>query len=119
MSEIEEVLRRLHVGSHSGDGINRYHWITFIDFIINNPVDTRKSMVHKLISVMGIRERTVLEYVNAAIAWNVLLINGGEIQYNKTFRTKKKGQKEIEIPEDKTDDEILKDRGKHENSNEN
>lgn len=89
MSEIEEVLDRLHVGIHSGDGINRLHWISFIDFIINNPIGTRKSIIHKLISVMGIRERTVLEYINAAVAWNVLYYREGDLVYNCTYKKKK------------------------------
>ncbi len=118
MSEVEEVLQRLHVGIHSGDGtgINRLHWISFIDFVIHNPKDTKKSFTHKLISVMCIRERTALEYINCAVAWDVLRVNGGEIVYHKTYRTKKKGQQElterqkIKLPSEKTDEEILKNR---------
>lgn len=111
MSEIEEVLTRLHVGIHSSDGINRLHWISFIDFIIHHPRGTRKSLTYKLISIMGIRERTALEYVNCALAWDVLKMDEGELIYNKTYRQKKKGQKELCLPLDKTDDEILKNRG--------
>ena len=113
MNEIEQVLDRLHVGIHSGDGINRLHWISFVDFIINNPVGTRKKLIHKLISVMGIRERTVLEYVNSAIAWGVLEISGGDMMYNKTYESKRKRKKknqQLNVPKEKTDDEILKNR---------
>lgn len=95
MSEIEEVLNRLHVGIHSGDGINRLHWISFIDFIIHNPKDQKKTFINKLVSVMCIRERTVLEYVNCAIAWDVLRMDSGEISYNKTYRKPKKNQKTL------------------------
>jgi len=115
MNEIEQVLTRLHLGIHSGDGsgINRLHWISFVDFIINNPADSKKSFTHKLISVMCVRERTALEYINAAVAWNVLIVSGGEIRYNRTYRTKvqrKKEKKELKMTMERTDDEILKNR---------
>ncbi len=110
MSEIEEVLNRLHVGIHSSDGINRLHWISFIDFIIHNSKDTRKAFTYKLISIMGVRERTALEYINCAIAWGVLGVNAGEIYYIKTYRKKKKGQQELKEPETKTDEQVLKTR---------
>lgn len=110
MSEIEEVLKRLHVGVHSSDGINRIHWISFVDFIIHNPNNSKRSLTHQLISVLGVRERTVLEYINCAIAWNVLVLDGGEIRYNKTYKTKKKGQSELSMIPEKTDEEILRSR---------
>lgn len=101
MSEIEEVLTRLHVGIHSSDGINRLHWISFIDFVIHNPRDAKKAFVYKLVSIMGVRERTALEYVNCAIAWDVLRLHEGEIIYNKTYnkRRLKEGQKKLVMPD--------------------
>jgi hypothetical protein len=90
-SEIEEVVERLHLGIHSGDGsgINRLHWIGFIDFIIKNPQTPKKLLTHQLISVLCVKERTVLEYINCAIAWDVLRYENGILHYNKTYNNKK------------------------------
>lgn len=87
-SEIEYVLDELHLGIHSGDGsgINRLHWIGFVDFIIKNPQHPKKSLVHKLISVLCVKERTVLEYINCAVAWNVLRYENGMLVYNNTYK---------------------------------
>lgn len=101
MSEIEYVMDKLRVGIHSGDGINRLHWITFVDFIIHNPIGTRKDITHKLISVMGIRERTVLEYVNAAVAWSVLQYQDGNLVYISTYN-QKQDDKELSIKDNNT-----------------
>ncbi len=109
-SEIEYVLDELHLGIHSGDGsgINRLHWIGFVDFIIKNPEHPKKQLVHKLISVLCVKERTVLEYINCALAWNVLLYKDGMIFYNCTYKLK--NQRKLTMPDEKTDEQVLKDR---------
>lgn len=106
-TEIESVLERLHLGIHSGDGsgINRLHWLGFVDFIIKNPQMPKKKLAHQLISVLCVKERTVLEYINCAVAWDVLILQDGVLYYNST---KKKSKPEV-IPE-KTDEEILENR---------
>jgi len=88
MSEIDHVLKQLNLGIHSGDGsgINRLHWIGFADFIIRNPNHPKKQLIHKLITVLCVKERTVLEYVNAALAWDVLLYKDGCLVYNRTYK---------------------------------
>lgn len=102
LSEIEFVLDQLHLGIHSGDGtgINRLHWIGFVDFIIKNPQNPKKQLVHKLISVLCVKERTVLEYINCAVAWDVLRFENGMLYYNCVYSMK--GQKKL-IPDDDTD----------------
>lgn len=112
-SEIEHVIDELHLGIHSGDGIgiNRLHWIGFIDFIIKNPESPKKQLVHKLISVLCVKERTVMEYINCAIAWNVLRLDNNMLYYNCTYRMKnQKKLSEVKSPKEKTDSQILKER---------
>lgn len=111
-SEIEYVLDCLHLGIHSGDGsgINRLHWIGFVDFIIKNPENPKKQLVHKLISVLCVKERTVLEYINCAVAWDILRFKDGMLYYNCTYHMK--GQRKLVAPDEKTDDEILKEKKK-------
>lgn len=117
-TEIEKVLDRLHLGIHSGDGIgiNRLHWIGFVDFIIKNPENLKRELVHKLISVLCVKERTVMEYVNCAVAWNVLRLENGMLIYidkdnNDRKEIKKpKQKKEIKAPKNRTDEEILRSR---------
>ncbi len=89
-SELEYVLEQLHLGIHSGDGtgINRLHWLGFVDFIIKNPENSKKQLTHKLISVLCVKERTVLEYINCSLAWNVLLYEDGVLKYNCTYNKK-------------------------------
>lgn len=112
-SEIEQVLSRLNLGIHSGDGIgiNRLHWLGFVDFIIKNPEVPKKQLQHKLISVLCVKERTVQEYINCAIAWDVLVLQDGVLHYNSTYpdRKIKKLSKFVE-PIEKTDEEVLKTR---------
>jgi hypothetical protein len=86
------VLEELHLGIHSGDGtgINRLHWIGFVDFIIKNPENPKRQLVHKLISVLCVKERTVMEYINCAVAWGVLRLANGMIFYNCTYRQERK-----------------------------
>ena len=110
-SEIEVVIDRLHLGIHSGDGsgINRLHWIGFIDFIIKNPENSKKTLVHKLISVLCVKERTVLEYINCAVAWDVLILDDGTLYYNK-LKENNGNSKRKKLPRERTDNEILKSR---------
>ncbi len=112
LGELEYVLEQLHLGLHSGDGIgiNRLHWMGFVDFIIHNPSHPKKQLEHKLISVLCVTQRTVQEYINCAIAWNVLILEGGELRYNRTYPKNQKKLTEITAPSEKTDDEILKNR---------
>lgn len=112
-TEIEYVTDELHLGIHSGDGtgINRLHWIGFIDFIIKNPENPKKQLVHKLISVLCVKERTVMEYINCAIAWNVLILNNNMLYYNCTY--KNRNQRKLPLikePKEKTDEQILNER---------
>lgn len=109
LTEIESNIERLHLGIHSddGSGINRLHWLGFIDFIIKNPENTRKLLTHKLISVLCVKERTVLEYINCALSWDVLRLDNGMLYYNRIYNQPKK---RLKVPNEKSDNEILKNR---------
>jgi len=100
--ELNQVLDRLHLGMHSGDGsgINRTHWMSFVSFIIDNPSVDRKLLESQLISVLCVQKRTVKEYIECAIAWNVLEISSsGGLVYNRTYKDEDKTTIPNEEPE--------------------
>ena len=87
LTELQQIMDRLHLTDNFSEGINRLHWIAFINFIIDSRhgVYQKKVYVNRLISVLGVRKRTVDEYIDAAVAWDVLKLSNNVLTYNRTY----------------------------------
>jgi hypothetical protein len=84
MNEIEHILNRLQLGN--GIEINKLHWIDFADFIIRNPIEPKQKMICKLSSVLCVQRSRVIEYINCALAWEVLICKNDILNYNRTYK---------------------------------
>lgn len=87
--EARQILNRVQLGSHSSEGINYTHWLQTALYIIDNPVMEKKTFMSRLVSVLCVRERTVKEFIDCMIAWDVLRIEHTTLTYNRTFKGEK------------------------------
>lgn len=87
--EARQILDRIQLGGHSSEGINYTHWLQTALYIIDNPVMDKKTFSSRLVSVLCVRERTVKEFVDCLIAWDVLRIEHTTLTYNRTFKGEK------------------------------